>query len=64
MVRESIELEVRLGAPGARVLIDRGELEQILLNLTVNAGDAMPRGGTCTVATDVVHLSAVDLTRR
>lgn len=61
LVRESIELEVRLGAPGARVLIDRGELEQILLNLTVNAGDAMPRGGVCTLSTDVVQLTADDL---
>ncbi len=62
LVRESIDLELRLGAPGARVLIDRGELEQILLNLTVNAGDAMPRGGVCTLSTDVVQLTADDLT--
>ena len=48
---EHIELRSEL-APGLRsVLIDPGRLEQILVNLAVNARDAMPDGGTLTIDT-------------
>jgi PAS domain S-box-containing protein len=54
-IGENVALEVELagGAEGATVLADRGQLEQVLLNLCVNARDAMPGGGTITIAVSV-----------
>ncbi|CAN5751216.1 hypothetical protein BH11MYX3_BH11MYX3_15990 [soil metagenome] len=50
LLGEDIELAIKI-APGAgKVLADPSQVEQIVLNLAVNARDAMPRGGTLTIA--------------
>jgi signal transduction histidine kinase/ActR/RegA family two-component response regulator len=51
LLREDIECNLRLGESLARVHADPGQLEQVLLNLTVNAADAMQAGGTLTIET-------------
>jgi len=51
LVREDIEFSFRLGDSLGRVKADPGQIEQVLLNLTVNASDAMPQGGKLTIET-------------
>jgi two-component system, cell cycle sensor histidine kinase and response regulator CckA len=51
LIGEDVEMVTRLDAGIAPVLTDPGQLQQVLLNLCVNARDAMPKGGTLTIAT-------------
>jgi signal transduction histidine kinase/ActR/RegA family two-component response regulator len=51
LVREDIEFSLRLGDSLGRIKADPSQLEQVLLNLTVNASDAMPLGGRLTIET-------------
>ena len=51
-------LEVRIGADPDLVWADAGQLDQVLLNLILNARDAMRGGGLVTVETQTVQLSA------
>ena len=51
LIGERIELVVNLAPDLARVRADRSQVEQVIVNLVVNARDAMPRGGRLTITT-------------
>jgi len=63
LLGESVRCEVVLGDGIARVRADPGQLNQVLLNLAMNARDAMPNGGTLTIRTAAVELGAPDAAR-
>ena len=56
LVDENIELTILPGAQLGRVKADSGYVGQVLMNLAVNARDAMPNGGKLTIATSNVAL--------
>ena len=54
LIGENIELVTRLSPEAGRTRADAGQLEQVIMNLVVNARDAMPRGGRITVQSSEV----------
>jgi two-component system, cell cycle sensor histidine kinase and response regulator CckA len=63
VLREDIKLQCMLAADAGTIRVDPGQLEQVIMNLAVNARDAMPNGGLLTVETANVDLDAAYLQR-
>lgn len=51
LIREDISFTFHAGQSLGRVKADPGQIEQVIMNLVVNAGDAMPTGGSLTIET-------------
>jgi len=64
VVRENVAIVTELSSRPLPVMIDRGQCDQVLMNLVVNASDAMPEGGTLTLRTggdaETVWLAVTD----
>ncbi|HVB38782.1 MAG TPA: PAS domain S-box protein [Vicinamibacterales bacterium] len=60
LIGEDVELVSRLTEPLRRVKADQSQIEQVLMNLVVNARDAQPGGGTITIETDHVRIGPVE----
>ncbi len=56
LIGEDIELRTAFGDPIGSIRADRGQIEQVILNLVVNSRDAMPLGGKLTIETANVYL--------
>jgi len=58
VIGEDIALELALQKNIGRIKADPGQIEQVLMNLVLNARDAMPRGGRIHISTALTHSSA------
>jgi signal transduction histidine kinase/CheY-like chemotaxis protein len=57
IIGEDIELKSILTAEELTIFADSGQIEQVIMNLAVNARDAMPHGGQLTINTSVITLN-------
>lgn len=61
LVPESVHIAMNLSAGPARIEADRRHLEQAIMNLVVNARDAMPRGGSIQIETSAAESGPVKI---
>ena len=60
LISESVELVTAYSQDAGSVYADPGQIEQVVMNLVLNARDAMAEGGTLTIETAIVELGAQD----
>ncbi|MCE9579748.1 MAG: PAS domain S-box protein [Deltaproteobacteria bacterium] len=58
LLGEAIDVVLDLASADRSITIDPGQLEQVIMNLAINASDAMPRGGKLVLATSIAELDA------
>ncbi|MBN1576241.1 MAG: PAS domain S-box protein [Chitinispirillaceae bacterium] len=56
LIGEDITIDMQLDPDGCAIEGDEGNIEQVIMNLAVNARDAMPQGGTITIGTQNVDI--------
>ena len=60
LLTEGVELDIDLGRGLGRVMADPAQIEQVLINLAINARDAMPDGGRLTIVTSNVDFDGAN----
>ena len=63
LIGEDIRLATEFADSAVRIKADQGQVEQVIMNLVVNARDAMPQGGSLTLSTSNFHMDG-DFIRR
>jgi nitrogen-specific signal transduction histidine kinase/CheY-like chemotaxis protein len=63
LIGEDVELETNLAPDPGLVLVDPGQIDQVVMNLVVNARDALPRGGKLTISTAQAEITTADVPR-
>jgi PAS domain S-box-containing protein len=58
VIGEDIELRLHLWEREVTVMVDPGQMEQVMMNLCTNARDAMPHGGVLSIGTGISHSDA------
>jgi CheY-like chemotaxis protein len=61
LIGEDVELDIRFATDPARVYIDEAQLENAIVNLAINARDAMPEGGRLSIDISQAYVDASDL---
>src|SRR5208283_2682292 len=56
LIGEDIELKTQLAGKNLTAMVEPGQIEQVLMNLSTNARDSMPDGGLLSIGTDTVEL--------
>lgn len=57
MIREDIEFTINFYSDNTFVEVDPGQIEQVIMNLVLNACDAIPNGGKLSISTEHVHIN-------
>lgn len=63
LIKKNITMVTTLTSSLGNIRVDPGQMQQVIMNLVVNAGDAMPDGGKLSVETTVVDVAASEVER-